>query len=86
MLILCLDGHHDVVVRGHDPSDQLPPAATGPEGGGDVEGLPTARAEAEAEVSETSAAGGDSALHHPPQAQQQLCGLHAVAEGWPPGR
>lgn len=86
VLIFCLDGYQDTIVPGHSPPDHLPLAAAGPEGGGHVEGLPAAGAEAEAEISATSSAGGDPVLHYASQAQQQLCGLHAVAQGRPPRR
>lgn len=66
----------------HCPSCDLPWASAGLERGGDVVSLSTVRSKAKTEISKSSTLGRDSLLIHPTQAEQQICGLHAITKGW----
>lgn len=81
VLVFCFYGNQNIV-SWHCPGCDLPRASTGHEWGGDVASLSTVGSKAKTEISKSSTFGRNSLLIHPTQAEQQVCGLHAVTKGW----
>lgn len=81
VLVFCFYGDQNIV-SWYCPGCDLPQASAGLEWGGDVVSLSTMGSKAKTEISKSSTFGRNSLLIHPTQAEQQVCGLHAITESW----
>lgn len=81
VLVFCVYSDQNIV-SWYCPGCDLPRASAGLEWGGDVVSLSTMGSKAKTEISKSSTFGRNSLLIHPTQAEQQVCGLHAVTESW----